>query len=51
MELLKNNKSILISGGSISGFRNTEQTLTGGRHDSPDVEILRDDLCRVLFEG
>lgn len=30
-------------------FRSTESTLTGGRLDSPDVEILRDDLCDVLF--
>ena len=29
-------------------YRNTERTATGGRHDSPDVEILRDELCRVL---
>ncbi|WP_245919916.1 FAD-dependent monooxygenase [Melittangium boletus] len=29
-------------------FRSTECTLTGGRLDSPDVEILRDDLCDVL---
>lgn len=32
-------------------YRNTERTATGGRHDSPDVEILRDDLCRVLHEA
>src|SRR5271154_5820438 len=32
-------------------FRSTERTLTGGRFDSPDLEILRDDLCRVLFEA
>lgn len=32
-------------------FRSTERTLTGGRLDSPDVEILRDDLCRVLLEA
>src|SRR5271154_2926357 len=25
-------------------FRSTERTLTGGRFDSPDVEILRDEL-------
>ena len=29
-------------------FRSTERTLTGGRFDSPDVEIMRDDLCQVL---
>ncbi len=32
-------------------FRNTERTFTGGRFDSPDVEIMRDDLCRVLYEA
>lgn len=32
-------------------YRSTERTVTGGRFDSPDVEILRDDLCRVLFEA
>lgn len=32
-------------------FRSTESTLTGGRLDSPDVEILRDDLCQVLHEA
>lgn len=32
-------------------FRCTERTLTGGRFDSPDVEIMRDDLCRVLYEA
>ncbi len=32
-------------------FRSTDQTLTGGRLDSPDVEILRDDLCRVLQDA
>lgn len=36
-----------VSGKEI--FSNNEQTLTGGRLDSPDVEILRDDLCKVLF--
>lgn len=32
-------------------LRNTERTLTGGRFDSPDVEIMRDDLCHVLYEA
>jgi 2-polyprenyl-6-methoxyphenol hydroxylase-like FAD-dependent oxidoreductase len=31
--------------------RNTEGSLTGGRFDSPDVEIMRDDLCQVLHEA
>ncbi|WP_196930037.1 FAD-dependent monooxygenase [Micromonospora ureilytica] len=29
-------------------FQTTERTLTGGRFDAPDVEILRDDLVGVL---
>ncbi|WP_224372994.1 FAD-dependent monooxygenase [Hyalangium versicolor] len=28
--------------------RSEERTLTGGRFESADVEIMRDDLCRVL---
>ncbi|WP_059410540.1 FAD-dependent monooxygenase [Cupriavidus basilensis] len=32
-------------------YRSTERTMTGGRFDSPDIEILRDDLCKVLFEA
>lgn len=32
-------------------FRSTQSTLAGGRLDRPDVEILRDDLCRVLHEA
>lgn len=31
-------------------YRNTEGTITAGKFESPDIEILRDDLCRVLFE-
>ncbi|EDM34894.1 hypothetical protein PBAL39_00140 [Pedobacter sp. BAL39] len=38
-----------VSGSEI--YSTHEQTLTGGRHDSPDVEILRDDLCKVLFDA
>jgi 2-polyprenyl-6-methoxyphenol hydroxylase-like FAD-dependent oxidoreductase len=38
-----------ITGAEI--YRNNKQTLTGGKHDSPDVEILRDDLCKVLFDA
>jgi 2-polyprenyl-6-methoxyphenol hydroxylase-like FAD-dependent oxidoreductase len=29
----------------------TDRTLTGGRLDSPDIEVLRDDLCKVLYEA
>jgi 2-polyprenyl-6-methoxyphenol hydroxylase-like FAD-dependent oxidoreductase len=31
-------------------FRNIEHTVTRGKHDSPDVEVLRDDLLKVLFK-
>jgi 2-polyprenyl-6-methoxyphenol hydroxylase-like FAD-dependent oxidoreductase len=31
-------------------FRSTEHTYTGGEIASPDVEIMRDDLCRLLYE-
>lgn len=32
-------------------FRSTERTLTGGQLDSPDVEIMRDELCRILHQA
>jgi 2-polyprenyl-6-methoxyphenol hydroxylase-like FAD-dependent oxidoreductase len=32
-------------------FRSTERTITGGQFDSPDVEIMRDHLCRVLYQA
>lgn len=32
-------------------FRTTERTMTGGRLDSTDIEILRDDLCKVLYDA
>lgn len=32
-------------------YRSTERTMTGGQFDSPDIEILRDDLCKVLYEA
>ncbi|MCP2337658.1 FAD-dependent monooxygenase [Actinomadura rupiterrae] len=32
-------------------FRSEERTITGGDLDSPDVEILRDDLSRILAEA
>jgi 2-polyprenyl-6-methoxyphenol hydroxylase-like FAD-dependent oxidoreductase len=32
-------------------FRSTDHTLTGGELDSPDVEIMRDDLCRILHRA
>lgn len=41
--------SLLDSAGN-EVFSSTERTLTGGKFDSPDVEILRDDLCDLLFQ-
>jgi len=32
-------------------MRTTEATLTGGRLDSPDVELMRDDLARLLYDA
>jgi len=37
-----------LSGKELS--RNTEHTVTRGKHDSPDIEVLRDDLLKVLFD-
>lgn len=39
----------VVDGDGKEIFRSTERTLTGGRFDSPDVEILRDALCDVLY--
>lgn len=41
----------IVDGEGREVARNTERTLTGGRLDSPDVEVFRDELCRVLFEA
>ncbi|MBB5636812.1 2-polyprenyl-6-methoxyphenol hydroxylase-like FAD-dependent oxidoreductase [Pedobacter cryoconitis] len=56
LELIRNN-STKLKGMSVidatSGeeiFSSTERTMTGGKLDSPDLEILRDDLCRILFQ-
>ncbi|MFE7312213.1 FAD-dependent monooxygenase [Streptomyces sp. NPDC057555] len=32
-------------------YSSTEHTFTGGRIDNPDVEIMRDDLCRILHQA
>ncbi|MCY1059352.1 FAD-dependent monooxygenase [Nannocystis sp. SCPEA4] len=32
-------------------MRTTEATLTGGKIDSPDVELMRDDLARLLYDA
>lgn len=43
--------SVIESSTGKEIFRSTERTMTGSKFDSPDIEILRDDLCRVLFEA
>lgn len=57
IETLRNN-STNLKGMSMTDattgeevYRNEEQTLTRGSLDSPDIEILREELCRVLFEA
>lgn len=40
----------IVDGEGREVARSTERTLTGGRLDSPDVEVFRDELCRTLFE-
>lgn len=45
-----NGMSVFDSAGNET-LRSTERSLTGGRLDSPDVEILRDDLCAVLHQA
>ena len=37
-----------LSGKELS--KNTEHTLTRGNNDSPDIEVLRDDLLKILFD-
>ncbi len=32
-------------------FRSTLSTLTGGQLDSPDIEVMRDELCDVLYQA
>jgi 2-polyprenyl-6-methoxyphenol hydroxylase-like FAD-dependent oxidoreductase len=31
--------------------RHSDRTFSGGRHDSGDVEIFRDDLCGILYDA
>ncbi|MCC3766203.1 FAD-dependent monooxygenase [Streptomyces sp. UNOC14_S4] len=38
-----------VDGDGKELYRTTEHTASGGMIDSPDVEILRDDLARILF--
>jgi 2-polyprenyl-6-methoxyphenol hydroxylase-like FAD-dependent oxidoreductase len=32
-------------------YRDTERTLTGGLLNSSDLEVLRDDICKILYEA
>ncbi|WP_438485251.1 FAD-dependent monooxygenase [Streptomyces sp. S186] len=32
-------------------YRSTERTFTGGQIDNPDVEVMRDDLCRIIHQA
>ncbi|MCF2527701.1 FAD-dependent monooxygenase [Yinghuangia soli] len=41
----------MVDGDGKELFSTTERTITGGEIDSPDVEILRDDLCTILAEA
>jgi 2-polyprenyl-6-methoxyphenol hydroxylase-like FAD-dependent oxidoreductase len=41
----------IVDGDGQELTRSAERTLTGGRLDSPDVEVFRDELCQVLFEA
>ncbi|MGN9841574.1 FAD-dependent monooxygenase [Nonomuraea sp. H19] len=39
----------MVDGDGNEIMRSTEETLSGGRFDSPDVEIMRDDLNAILI--
>ncbi|WFB09388.1 FAD-dependent monooxygenase [Streptomyces sp. LX-29] len=41
----------VVDDDGVELFRTTERTMSGGEIDSPDVEILRDDLAEILFEA
>jgi len=41
----------LVDADGKETYRSEERTLTGGHFESPDVEIMRDDLCRLLLEA
>ncbi|MGR6912674.1 FAD-dependent monooxygenase [[Actinomadura] parvosata] len=41
----------MVDGDGNEIMRSEEETLSGGRFDSPDIEIMRDDLNRVLVEA
>ncbi|WP_430256819.1 FAD-dependent oxidoreductase [Neorhizobium sp. DAR64872/K0K18] len=39
----------VVNGQGEELYNSTERTLTGGRLDSSDLEVLRDDLCGILL--
>ncbi len=41
----------MVDGSGVEIYRTTERTLTGGRLDSEDLEVLRDDLVDILHEA
>ncbi|MEV0826460.1 FAD-dependent monooxygenase [Nonomuraea rubra] len=41
----------MLDGDGNEIMRSEEETLSGGRFDSPDVEIMRDDLNRILLDA
>ncbi len=41
----------IVDGQGRELSRSTERTLTGGTLGSPDIEVMRDDLCRVLYNA
>jgi 2-polyprenyl-6-methoxyphenol hydroxylase-like FAD-dependent oxidoreductase len=41
----------MVDGAGTELFSTTEQTFTGGAVDSPDIEVMRDDLCEVLYRA
>jgi len=56
LEELRNNStklrgmSVMDAATGKEIFSSTERSITGGKFDSADIEILRDDLCRLLFQ-
>lgn len=56
LELLRAHRTDLrgmsvVDGEGTELYSTTEQTASGGRLDRPDVEILRDELARILIEA
>ncbi|GAB2832790.1 FAD-dependent monooxygenase [Actinocorallia aurea] len=41
----------MLDGDGVEVFRDTESTYSGGRIENADVELLRDDLARILLES